>query len=98
MGCALMDRDYTTNRMLDFWMPSYAIALALDGQRDKALSILEASELQSRPDSRHWIGYWHDPDGQMTLPELKTLISEIRQLSELTAHVETAKMIAGSAN
>ena len=96
-GCALMDRDYATNRMLNFWMPSYAIALALDRQRDKALSVLDISGVSRSRHNRHWIGYWHAPDGQMTFPELKVCISEIRQLSELTVYGETDKLVASGA-
>lgn len=84
-GCRLMQRDLDQDAMPHFWIPAYAIALAIAGKRADARAALAgiAERYSNKPFFP--IGYWHVPDAWMTFAELQACIEEISDFSELAS-------------
>lgn len=82
-GRRLMARDFTNDSMPDFWKPSYALALAINGERDTALHVLATSDFAESVDIYHRIGFWHVPDACMTIEQIRSSIQNIRSIKDL---------------
>lgn len=72
-GCRYMAVDVTLRRLDRVWIPSYAVALSLNGRSDLALQSLKTAAIDDT--DQLIIGYQTCPDARLSGTQLKKLIS-----------------------